>query len=171
MVINPRAATLGLVDGMLAGGIASKAQFIYGGFNIAKGTVIENATGGAGDDILVGNAAVNRLAAADMLDGGAGNDLIEFATSFEKGLIDLEIAYGLGGDAEGDVLQRIEGILGSDYDDTLYGSSEANTAYGNGGDDIIHMGSGDDTVYGGQGNDRLQGGFGADVLDAGSGDD
>ena len=174
VLIDLRAATLDLADGMLAGGIVSKAQGVYGGFNIARGTVIENATGGAGDDVLVGNDAANRLAGgagADTLDGGAGHDLADLTASGEKVLIDLEIAYGLGGDAEGDVLQRIEGILGSEYDDTLYGSSEANTAYGNGGDDIIHMGSGDDTVYGGQGNDRLQGGFGADVIEAGSGDD
>ncbi len=174
VVIDLRAATLDVADGMLAGGIVSKAQGIYGGFNIANGTVIENATGGAGDDRLMGNAVANRLtggAGADTLDGRGGHDLVDLTTSFEKVLVDLEIAYGEGGDAEGDVLLNIEGIYGSDFDDTLYGSSEANTAFGNGGNDTIHMGSGDDTIYGGAGNDRLQGGFGADVIDAGAGDD
>ena len=174
VVIDLRAATLDMADGMLAGGIVSKAEGIYGGLNIARGTVIENATGGAGDDVLQGNAFANRLAGgavADTLYGGGGHDLVDLTASAQAVLVDLEISYGAGGDAEGDVLHGIEGISGSELDDTLYGSSEANTAYGKGGHDIIHMGSGDDTIYGGQGNDRLQGGFGADVIDAGAGDD
>jgi serralysin len=44
------------------------AQAIKGGFTIAGGVVIENATGGSGDDVLVGNDVAN------VLTGNGGND-------------------------------------------------------------------------------------------------
>ena len=50
-----------------------------GNFAIARHTVIENATLGAGDDILLGNHVDNILnggAGTDTLDGGAGNDTL-----------------------------------------------------------------------------------------------
>ena len=43
------------------GGYVSKAAGVYGGFTVARGTVVENATGGDGDDTLWGNAADNVL--------------------------------------------------------------------------------------------------------------
>ena len=43
---------------------------VRGGFTIANGVVIENASGGSGDDVLIGNAANN------ILSGNAGNDTI-----------------------------------------------------------------------------------------------
>ncbi|MGZ8286741.1 MAG: M10 family metallopeptidase C-terminal domain-containing protein [Allosphingosinicella sp.] len=46
------------------------AQAIKGGFTIANGIVIENATGGSGDDVLIGNAAAN------VLTGGSGHDVL-----------------------------------------------------------------------------------------------
>ncbi len=173
-VIDLRAATLDPEDGMLAGGIVSKAAGIFGGLNIANGVVIENATGGAGNDILVGNAFANRLtggAGADTLDGGDGDDLADLSSSASSVLVDLEIEYGAGGDAEGDVFLDIEGIVGSENDDMLYGSSEANSVFGKGGHDLIHAGAGDDTLYGGQGDDRLQGGMGSDSIDGDAGQD
>ena len=59
--IDLRAATLDGADGALAGGAVSKATGVYGGFTIANGVVIENATGGAGDDTIRGNSADNLL--------------------------------------------------------------------------------------------------------------
>ncbi|HEX8644718.1 MAG TPA: M10 family metallopeptidase C-terminal domain-containing protein [Allosphingosinicella sp.] len=53
------------------GGWVSYAWGIHGGFTIAKGAVIENATTGSGNDTLTGNAANN------VLTSGAGNDLIK----------------------------------------------------------------------------------------------
>ncbi|HEY0043242.1 MAG TPA: M10 family metallopeptidase C-terminal domain-containing protein [Allosphingosinicella sp.] len=66
--IDLRPATLQYEPG--GGGYVSYAYGIYGGFTIAGSVVIENAASGGGDDTLVGNAADN------MLDSGAGNDLI-----------------------------------------------------------------------------------------------
>jgi len=54
--------------GEYAGGYVSWVGGITGGFTIANGVVIENATGGSGNDIIIGNSASN------ILSGGGGND-------------------------------------------------------------------------------------------------
>ena len=41
-----------------------------GGFTIAKGSKIENAIGGSGNDLIIGNALANSLT------GGSGNDTL-----------------------------------------------------------------------------------------------
>ncbi|MFN3387867.1 MAG: M10 family metallopeptidase C-terminal domain-containing protein [Allosphingosinicella sp.] len=64
--IDLRPATLKYEFG--GGGWVSYAWGIHGGYTIANGVTIENATTGSGNDTLTGNAANN------VLDGGAGND-------------------------------------------------------------------------------------------------
>ncbi|HEX6375385.1 MAG TPA: M10 family metallopeptidase C-terminal domain-containing protein, partial [Allosphingosinicella sp.] len=64
--IDLRQATLKYEVG--GGGFVSFAYGIYGGYTIANGVTIENATSGSGHDKLTGNSADNRL------DAGAGND-------------------------------------------------------------------------------------------------
>jgi serralysin len=71
------------------GGVLSFVDTVKGGYTIANGVVIENATGGSGNDVLIGNAAANVLRGnngadklfgrdgADQLDGGGGNDLLD----------------------------------------------------------------------------------------------
>lgn len=75
-----------------------------GGFAIANTVVIENATSGAGKDILIGNDADNELDAKggnDMLAGAGGNDTLK------AGAGDDEMIGGEGDD-------RLEGGTGSD---------------------------------------------------------
>ncbi|HMG48752.1 MAG TPA: M10 family metallopeptidase C-terminal domain-containing protein [Allosphingosinicella sp.] len=69
--IDLRPATLQYEYG--GGGRVSYALGIYGGFTIANGVTIENATTGSGNDHLVGNAVNN------VLDGGGGNDLFDLS--------------------------------------------------------------------------------------------
>src|SRR5262245_23699841 len=55
------------------GGVLSFANSIQGGFTIANGVVIENATGGFGHDTITGNGADNTLwgrGGDDLIDGG-----------------------------------------------------------------------------------------------------
>ena len=66
--IDLRSASLRYEPG--GGGYVSYAFGIYGGFTIANGVTIENATSGGGNDYVRGNNANNRL------DAGAGNDLL-----------------------------------------------------------------------------------------------
>jgi Ca2+-binding RTX toxin-like protein len=75
--IDLRAATL---RGENGGGYISFASGVVGGFTIANGAVLENATGGDGDDVITGNSAANTLMGGsgnDTLDGGAGNDTLD----------------------------------------------------------------------------------------------
>jgi serralysin len=64
------------------GGWVSYAYGIYGGFTIANGVTIENATTDAGNDTLIGNAANNVMksgAGADFIKLQQGGDDIAFA--------------------------------------------------------------------------------------------
>ena len=73
--IDLRPATLKYEYG--GGGWISYAWGIHGGFTIANGVTIENATSGSGHDKLIGNDAGNTLDAGagdDDLNGGAGDD-------------------------------------------------------------------------------------------------
>jgi serralysin len=66
--IDLRPATLKYEAG--GGGWMSYAFGIHGGFTVANGVTIENARSGSGNDKLTGNAVDN------ILDAGAGNDVI-----------------------------------------------------------------------------------------------
>uniref|UniRef100_UPI00147B31D8 M10 family metallopeptidase C-terminal domain-containing protein n=1 Tax=Ruegeria atlantica TaxID=81569 RepID=UPI00147B31D8 len=91
--IDLRPATLDYTD--TGGGVISFAEGVKGGFTIAQGVVIENAYGGAGDDLIFGNNAQNILrgnsghdtfqslsdGSNNSIFGGYGNDLIYVAVS------------------------------------------------------------------------------------------
>ncbi len=104
--------------------------------------------GGEGDDALDGGTG------ADTLTGGAGVDSVSYATSAAAVQVNLSTGVGKGGDAEGDRLQGIENLLGTDANDNFIGNADANRLDG---------GKGDDTLEGGQGADTLVGGVGRDT--------
>lgn len=165
VVIDLRAATLEYAEG--GGGWISSAQGVVGGFTIANGVVIENAIGGSGDDVLLGNGADNTLignAGSDDIVGGDGNDTV----SGNSGADQIEDNSGtnvLNGGSGGDT---IGGGTGSD---TIRGGSGNDDLSGNGGADAIFGGRGVDVLRGGSGNDDLIGGMGADTLTGGAGAD
>ncbi len=62
-----------------------------GNISIARGTVIENAIGGSGVDVLVGNAVANTLnggSGVSTLNGGAGNDRLILGSGASGSTID-----------------------------------------------------------------------------------
>ena len=158
------------------------ASEIKGGFTIANGVVIENATGGSGHDVLIGNAAANVLmgnggddyllggAGGDTLNGGAGFDTASYRTSATGVDVDLT-GDAAGGDATGDQLISIEALEGSNFNDILGGGDGNDTLRGLAGDDDLDGENGNDTLFGGDGNDLLDGGTGNDSLDGGAGND
>ncbi len=80
-LIDLRAATIDY--SATGGGIVSNVGGVMGGFTIAQGTVIENATGGWGNDTLIGNSANNVLIGTggnNTIIGGGGNDAIFVAS-------------------------------------------------------------------------------------------
>ncbi|MDR6291368.1 MULTISPECIES: calcium-binding protein [Inquilinus] len=115
--------------------------------------------GNGGDDILTGGTG------ADRLDGGDGFDLASYADSSIYVTVDLRNVAGIGqhGDAQGDVLYRIEDVEGSAFNDVLVGNSTDNWLYGWGGEDRLSGMAGDDALLGGAGADALDGGAGEDL--------
>lgn len=175
ITIDLRAATLKNNDPN-AGGYLSMQDGIAGGFTIAYGAVIENAEGGDFGDALIGNEVANRLqgykgadiiagwGGADILDAGEGDDTLEGGAGDDqlyggegmdlasyslatKGVkVDLEDASQNTEDAAGDMYSSIEGVIGSDFDDTISGTSSAELIVGGSGKDIL-VGRGGDDVY------------------------
>lgn len=146
---------------------------------------IENLLGSDYVDELIGDAGANRLdgggggdilrggAGADTLLGGAGDgvDTASYRDSSAGVSVNLEAGTAASGDAEGDVLESIENLEGSGFDDTLTGDAGANELLGGDGADILFGGEGDDRIFAGDGDDTLDGGMGADTLIGGSGRD
>ncbi len=125
---------------------------IYDGTNnlgIAFGSVIENATGGAGNDLLTGNATNN------FLQGGSGNDTLD-------GGLGIDTIFGGDG---------FDLINGGDGDDTINGNKNEDTIFGGAGNDSIWGGRGFDSIDGGEGNDSLSGDLGRDTISGGAGAD
>ena len=171
--------------GANAGGYLSKAEGIDGGFTIANNVTIENAIGGTGDDVIVGNDADNTLdgnggadvllgqdgddmllgmAGADVLNGGFGDDRL-------KGGKDRDELYG---EKDSDRLyggQDRDKLYGGQQSDRLYGEQDRDKLYGGQDDDVLDGGQGRDQLFGGQGGDRLSGGADNDYLEGGGGDD
>ena len=138
--------------------------------------------GRGGDDTLTG--AANRDdyllggAGADTIDGGLddgafdGNapDIVDgtsYLFSFGGVHIDLNERIFRGGDAQGDILIRIESVQGSSFDDVIFGDANKNQIDGFVGNDVLGGGGGVDTVSGGHGNDLIFAAGDGDTLDGG----
>ena len=149
------AVTVNLLLGTASGGDAQGDTLVSIENVIGSGiadTLIGDAganalSGGAGDDLLIGGGG------ADVLAGGAGVDTASYAGSAAAVDVDLTMGTADGGDAEGDTLDSVENIVGSDFDDTLRGDAAANALSGGAGNDLLIGGAGADTLDGGAGTD------------------
>ncbi len=196
--IDLRAASLDPTkDGANAGGYVSYATNIVGGYTIANGVVIENATGGSGNDTINGNSVANSLVGGggndsltggdgnDSLSGGEGNDLLTGGAGNDS------LSGGAGNDtydvdASGDIVdETITGsagtdtvqvtlasyTLGSNVENLIFNGTGSFTGTGNTAANSILGGAGSDNLTGGDGNDSLTGGAGNDTLSGGTGND
>ncbi|WP_245269801.1 calcium-binding protein [Ensifer sp. WSM1721] len=134
-------------------------------------STIENLFGSNFDDLLVGNASVNRLdggggndtfrsgaggsfagGIAEFIIGGAGIDTIDYSASTGAVLARLfsgtSGSLSQGAEADGDLLLQMENVMGSNFSDQLFGSTAGNK------------------LVSGSGNDQMRGGSGADILSA-----
>jgi Ca2+-binding RTX toxin-like protein len=124
--------------------------------------------GGEGDDLLEGGAGW------DHLHGGLGFNTASYKSSWEGVAIilnDTGITSGYHGDALGDNLYNIDGLVGSAFGDVLVGNSHRNVFRGGDGADLLHGRGGNDRLEGGAGNDILLGQTGNDELIGGAGTD
>ena len=104
---------------------------------------------------VASDATTGSIAGNDIIDGGAGDDLI-----YGKGGNDT-ITGGTGNDT----------VYGGEGNDSIDGGAGTDTLYGDAGDDRINGGADRDVVYGGEGNDSIDGGAGNDFLLGGNGND
>ena len=159
--IDLRPATLQYEVG--GGGFMSYAFGIYGGFTIANGVTIENASSGSGNDTLIGNAVDNHLnggAGIDTTDGGAGNDW-----HIVDNLGDIVIErFGEGSDrvlATGSYRLTdgawVEVVTAANQSATtainLAGNSFGQIIIGNAGTNVLDGGGGIDSLWGLTGDD------------------
>jgi hypothetical protein len=110
---------------------------------------IVNVTGSDLGDTLTGDGGTNNIDALggdDVLSGGGGSDsllgdadidILDYQTSPAPVNIDLAADTASGGDATGDLIDSIEGVIGSAFDDTLRGDNRDNFFLGMGGGDAI----------------------------------
>ncbi|KQV33397.1 MULTISPECIES: hypothetical protein [unclassified Rhizobium] len=96
--------------------------------------------GGAGNDTLIGGDG------DDTLKGGAGSDAASYATAKNAVKVDLAIAAAQVTGAGKDTFSSIENLIGSAFDDQLFGNAAANTFTGGLGDDFIDGRTGVDTA-------------------------
>jgi Ca2+-binding RTX toxin-like protein len=139
-------------EDVLDGGGGDDALYGGGGFDIISG--------GDGDDVL-SNGVPGSGAVLDRLDGGAGNDTVDYYERYDHLTIDLA-AGTINGQA---LLTGIENVRGSRYySDTITGNAQANTLIGYGDNDTLRGGDGDDRLEGGADSDKLYGDAGDDLL-------
>ena len=126
---------------------------IYGGAGV------DVIFGGDGNDIIYADSGDDYIYGgngSDIIDGGNGSDTLAFKGDgfLRKGVtVDLNIGFGKGVDAEGDIYKSIENVYGTIHDDFLTGSDSDNKLYGLEGEDILASLGGDDKLVGGEGKD------------------
>lgn len=154
-------------------------------------SLIENATGGSGNDKLTGNNADNKLiggigadvlfglhgndtlnggAGIDRFMGGEGVDTVDFSASLNKLIVDLT-AGTAGGQGNNEQLSMIENVIGSRFADAIAGNGAQNKLAGGDAADLLSGLGGTDFLFGGAGGDKLIGGVGSDRLTGGLGKD
>ena len=110
---------------------------------------IERLRGSDFNDVLRGDNVNNFLEGglgADTLDGRGGSDYASYILAGAAVTASLANQGLNTGEAAGDTYTSIEGLVGSDFDDTLLGNANNNFFRGNGGADVIDGGGGTDTA-------------------------
>ena len=153
---------------------------------------IEKVVGSSNDDTFIAGSGV------DIVNGGDHNgddhpiagdeedgDTISYELSPEAVIVNLAVAPDANGVkvqtqdtgededsyAINDVLDGIENIIGSDFNDKIDGDPNNNRLIGGAGNDMLDGKDGKDMLDGGAGNDELKGDGGIDTLMGGAGRD
>ncbi len=159
-------------DDYLEGGAGNDILSGGGGSDRIVGGVGDTISGGAGTDTIIINGAPTSI------DGGSGYDQVWIDGNVTLGAgsvtnVEQFRVYGgstvsfedHGSSALITVIDRNTtgvNILGSEFNDVIYGGN---------GNDTISGGNGNDRIFGGEGNDSITGWYGNDLLDGGNGND
>ena len=121
--------------------------------------------GDGGNDILMGGAD------GDYMHGGSGYDTASYEGSSTGVVVSLITDSAAYGDAQGDQLDSIENLTGSNHADNLIGDNGTNVLNGGRGSDTLKGYGGSDTIRGEDGDDIMDGGAGYDTMFGGLGND
>ncbi|MFS4438943.1 Hint domain-containing protein [Paracoccaceae bacterium GXU_MW_L88] len=164
-------AIVGLIDRSETGtggtfNIANYADPEFG--STAPGAAADIIDGGAGNDTIYSEGGDDRV------DGGTGADFIHTSTGNDT-VIGGEgadtIQTGTGDDIIYGESESGAPVAGSSFNDHITAGEGNDTVYGQQGDDAISGGTGADQLYGGEGADTIIGGGDADYMEGGTGDD
>jgi Ca2+-binding RTX toxin-like protein len=131
---------------------------------------IENVAGSNFNDTITGDSSANYfygLGGDDIIDGGAGNDRVDYSYGIAGVNVNLNTGTATDGFGGTDTLTSIENVVGSAYNDVISGNALANYLWGEAGVDYLYGQDGNDVIYGGLGQDRLYGHDGNDTLNGG----
>lgn len=118
----------------------------FGSTLVIANSLNNQLSGGAGGQVFRGLGGNNRI------DGGADVDAVDYSTAGQAVSVFLNHGTasnnGFGG---ADTLSNIEGVIGSDFNDTIFGDGGSNRLQGGNGADILVGLGGDDILDGGAG--------------------
>ena len=134
--------------------------------NFVAGTTSNdpNLVGTSDDDLFAFSAGI------DVIDGGAGHDVMDYSAMSQGIIVDLSGAsVQVDKDIFGqyDLLTSIEGFWGTDFGDAFTGNGEDNEYLGGAGDDVLLGGGGSDVLSSGGGEDLIDGQAGNDWVHGG----
>jgi Ca2+-binding RTX toxin-like protein len=175
----------GSMLGLPVNALDSMGRILYQVYNvfIAYGTVIENATGGSGNDLIIGNDVANSLngsagndtlkgeagndslnggVGADTMLGGAGNDSYVVDNASDRVYETTTVGGTTNAGGTDTIRSSVSFTLGSFVEKLVLtgsaaingtGNSLANSLTGNAAANTLNGGGGADTLLGGAGND------------------
>ncbi|MGF7008925.1 beta strand repeat-containing protein [Aminobacter sp. BE322] len=119
---------------VIAGSTSSDSQKID---VLLAGNTTTTFNGDSGNDWFTGTAAV------ETFNGDSGIDTVDYSGSNAIVTVNLSTGFESGGHAQGDALNGIENLIGSNFADSLTGqNSVANVIEGGGGADTLNGGTG-----------------------------
>ncbi len=133
------------------------------------GAGADNLFGLGGHDYLNGggdNDSIFSNGGSNTIDGSSGFDLVryDYAPARVVAALDPSASMYNTGAAAGDSYTGVEGLVGTAFNDVLFGDTGSNQLYGAAGNDLLIGGAGDDVLFGGTGANELQGGAGNDYF-------
>jgi Ca2+-binding RTX toxin-like protein len=143
-----------------------------GNDSLSGGSGNDTLEGGTGRDILKGGKGNDQInpgkdTVGDVINGGAGVNTVTYADATGDVRVSLADDLQNAGAAAGDVIRKVQNVIGSMFDDLLIGDNANNRLNGRGGADTIEGGGGDDTILAGAGSDNIVGGAGTNTIDVG----
>ncbi|MFI3186697.1 MAG: M10 family metallopeptidase, partial [Methylococcaceae bacterium] len=155
-----RYSSISIPSGALPpGDVENNPVTIYDGTDnlaIAYGSIIENATGGSGNDQLLGNAVANILnggVGADTMQGGDGSD-IYYVDNKNDRVTETNATAATGGvDLVNSYLNTY--TLGANIENGAVLATGAANLTGNGLDNTLYAGAGNNTLNGGARTDTV----------------